>query len=198
MPCSRGASSRLLAAAFLLVLVPSRIPAADTEILSAPIESRSALLEEAQRRQLSVKPAPEIVAFTAEPPVGGQLQDSIYNNGVRMTIDFDVDTDMGGFTFAPMVKEDVDSLFKFTQPLGSKYVGQWMTYKQFTITVIDWPGAGPPQIGEPFGMICTARTDLARAIRVAPPALSMARLSLLVLCLCRASPLATIYSLYDG
>ena len=41
------------------------------------------------------------------------------------------------------------------------------------------------------------RTDLARAIRVAPPALSMARLSLLVLCLCLASPLATIFSLYD-
>lgn len=134
----------------------------------------AALEEEATRRQLVVVPAPAISLFTAEPPVGGQTGDSVYNDGVRMTIDFDSATDMGGFTFAPLEKGDVDALFLFTEPLGSDYIGQWMSNRRFTITILDWPGAGPPQIGEPFGMTCTCRTDKARSVRAAPPALSMA------------------------
>jgi len=41
---------------------------------------------EAQRRQLQILPAPEILLFTAFQPVGGQIADSIYNDGVRMRI----------------------------------------------------------------------------------------------------------------
>lgn len=63
-----------------------------------------------------------------------------------LAVDFDSATDMGGFTFALMQKEGVDSLFRFNEPLGSDYVGTWKTNRQFIITILDWPGAGPPQV----------------------------------------------------
>ena len=62
------------------------------------------------------------------------------------TVDFDIETDMGGFTFAQLEKVDVDSLFSFSEPLGSGYIGRWTTKSQFIVTIIDWPGAGPPQV----------------------------------------------------
>jgi hypothetical protein len=91
-----------------------------------------------------------------------------------MVIDFDKDTDMGGFATKNLEKEEVDSLFQFSEPMGSKYIGRWTTKREFTITIVDWPGAGPPQVGEPFGMRASTRTDMARSIRVAPPLLSQA------------------------
>ena len=64
-------------------------------VLASPcgaLEDREAELEalhaEAQRRQLVVKDAPKIITFTALHPAGGQLQDSVYNNGVRMQSEF--------------------------------------------------------------------------------------------------------------
>ena len=63
-------------------------------------------------------------------------------------------------------KTDTDSLFAFSVSLGSgaflkaiekqglklialflvDYVGQWTSTTTFVITVIDWPGAAPPQV----------------------------------------------------
>ena len=63
-----------------------------------------------------------------------------------LKVEFDSATDMGGFTFALMQKEGVDSLFRFNEPLGSDYVGLWKTSRQFIITILDWPGAGPTQV----------------------------------------------------
>jgi len=63
-----------------------------------------------------------------------------------LAVDFDSETDMGGYTFALLQKDGVDSLFSFTEPLGSDYVGIWTSNRQFIVTILDWPGAGPPQV----------------------------------------------------
>ena len=63
------------------------IPAAASSVpqLQAGRDAEEAELRaEAQRRQLVVVPAPEITLFTALHPIGGQLGDSVYNDGVRM------------------------------------------------------------------------------------------------------------------
>jgi len=169
----RRSGKQLVAAVLIIAMIAPTITSSEPPS-SVDRDEEAALHAEAQRRQLVVLPAPQIIMLTALHPVGGQLADSVYNDGVRMQIEFDSATDMGGFTFALMQKEGVDSLFRFNEPLGSDYVGLWKTSRQFIITILDWPGAGPPQVGEPFGMRASTRTDMARSIRVAAPALSIA------------------------
>lgn len=138
--------------------------------------------------QLIVVDPPTIASVTASPPTNGVSGDSVFANGDRITVQFDKDTDLGGFTSATIPKASVLSLFSFSVPLGADYEGVWETASKFVITILDWPGSGefyylvdfahlqsgPPEVGEPSGLVVTCRTDGGRAIRVASPALSVA------------------------
>eukprot|EP00960_Hanusia_phi_P054072 762534-Hanusia_phi.AAC.1 len=127
--------------------------------------------------QLIVVDPPTISSLTASQPDSGVSGDSIFANGDKIIIQFDKDTDRGGFTSSTIPKASVLALFTFSVPLGADYEGVWQSASKFVITILDWPGSdrsGPPEVGEPSGLIVTCRTDGGRAIRVASPALSVA------------------------
>ena len=65
-------------------MVITTIASSAPQLQAARGAEEAAVHAEAQRRQLVVVPAPEIILFTALHPVGGQLGDSVYNDGVRM------------------------------------------------------------------------------------------------------------------
>ena len=63
----------------------------------------------------------------------------------------------------------VDSLFRFSQLLGTHYVGSWKSSRTFVVTIIDWPGAAPPTVGPgPGGLVVSCRTDAGCSIRADP------------------------------
>ena len=105
------------------------------------------------------------MSLVAQNPTG---VGSVYGNGDTLTISFDVATDQAGLSAnVAQTRIVVDSLFKFSQLLGTDYVGTWKSSKVFVIAIIDWPGASPPTVG-PGGLIVTCRTDLGRSIRADP------------------------------
>ena len=59
-------------------------------------------------------------------------EDELFNNGDKVTIVFDRDTNM------PIVstKADIDLIFVFTPSLGSNYGGEWITPRMLQITII--------------------------------------------------------------
>jgi hypothetical protein len=73
----------LVAAVLIVAMIAPTITSSATPS-SADRDEEAVLHVEAQRRQLVVLPAPQIILLTALHPVGGQLADSVYNDGVRM------------------------------------------------------------------------------------------------------------------
>ena len=93
---------------------------------------------------------------------------SVYQNGDTITINFNVATDQAGLVAnIAQTRVVVDSLFIFSQLLGTDYVGVWQNSQMFVITIVDWPGASPPTVG-PGGLVVTCRTDVGMSIRADP------------------------------
>jgi hypothetical protein len=94
--------------------------------------------------------------------------DSVYGNADTITITFDIATDLAGLAVgAQQPRTVVDTLFDATQALGSDYRGMWISKKVFRITIVDWPGAAPPEVG-PEGLQVQVISNLGRAIRADP------------------------------
>lgn len=74
----------MLAAAVLIIAMIAPPITSSAPSSSAGRDEEAVLHAEAQRRQLVVLPAPQIILLTALHPVGGQLADSVYNDGVRI------------------------------------------------------------------------------------------------------------------
>ncbi len=63
-----------------------------------------------------------------------------YSDGDTISIKFNIDTDRGGFALnVPVGTANVDNLFE-NDGLGIDYDGQWVSNKEFVITVIDSTG----------------------------------------------------------
>jgi len=80
----RGGGKSTLAAVAFIVMMTITAASSTPQLQAARGAEEAELHAEAQRRQLVVVPAPELILFTALHPVGGQLADSVYNDGVRM------------------------------------------------------------------------------------------------------------------
>jgi len=66
----------------------------------------------------------------------------VFSNGDTLTIEFDIDTDQGGFPpNIPIGMVNVDTLFDFSDDPGIAYDGEWESANTFVITVIDSTGA---------------------------------------------------------
>ena len=82
-----------------------------------------------------------ILSFTADDP---ERISKVYNKGDTFTIMFNGNTNE---PFGPkMHKEDVDKIFKFSQPLGNDYEGIWTAPNIFTIIMLE-TSLGNPKIG---------------------------------------------------
>lgn len=79
----RRSGKQLVAAVLIIAMIAPTITSSEPPS-SVDRDEEAALHAEAQRRQLVVLPAPQIIMLTALHPVGGQLADSVYNDGVRM------------------------------------------------------------------------------------------------------------------
>jgi len=95
------------------------------------------------------KAGPAITSLVAADPDGG---DAIYGNDDVLTVTFDTPTNRPSVA----TKANLNSLFIFSQNLGTNYVGTWITSSVLKITILDATGATPPTIG---GLTLTAKAS---------------------------------------
>lgn len=78
--------------------------------------------------------APVLLSALAEDPDNG---DTTFGNGDRLTLYFDRPTNVSSLILdaGPQPQEYVDSLFTISEPLGSRYGGQWLDASTFRIDV---------------------------------------------------------------
>ena len=111
----------------------------DSSGLSVPSTSTSPSLS----GSFGTRSGPSIVSLVASDPT---VKDAVYSNGDTITMTFAESTNRTGGS-GILNKGSVDSLFTFSQNLGTDYVGQWINPSTFVITILDSTGATPPTIG---------------------------------------------------
>lgn len=133
-------------------------------LLAKPTSSHTHETPNPQRTAVITPPA--IISLVAASDA--DQTDSVYGNADTITITFDKATDLAGLAVgAQQPRTVVDTLFDATQALGSDYRGTWVSNKVFRITIVDWPGAAPPEVG-PEGLQVQVISNLGRAIRADP------------------------------
>ena len=81
---------------------------------------------------------PAVTSFTLK---NVDNSNPVYSDGDTLTIEFDIDTDRGGFPLNVTIgMVNVDNLFDFTDDPGLAYDGEWQSDSTFVITVIDSTG----------------------------------------------------------
>src|SRR5690606_4042508 len=81
--------------------------------------------------------------------------DAVYGNGDTITVIFNQATNRPGGSF--LTRNDLLTLFDFSQSLGADFSGAWTDASTLVITVVDASGATPPQIGV---LVITAISNL--------------------------------------
>ena len=71
--------------------------------------------------------------------------DAIYNKDDYIIIQFSENTDKGRPASDPRVTQfEIESMFEFSQSLGTSYEGVWLNLRTIRIRILDASGAGPP------------------------------------------------------
>ena len=84
-------------------------------------------------------PGPSFVSVVADDPDGG---DAVFGAGDTITVTFDEATNE---SFGPVLtKANLDTLFTFSQDLGTDYTGLWSDPVTLVITIVNPLGATPP------------------------------------------------------
>jgi len=75
--------------------------------------------------------------------------DAIYNAFDFITIQFSENTDKGRPQRDPYVSQyEIESMFEFSQNIGTTYDGQWLNFRTIRIIIRDATGSGPPVIDQ--------------------------------------------------
>ena len=110
-----------------------------------PVTSRSTPMSPTLLGNFGPSPI-EIVSFIA---TDSENDDSIFNAEDFITIQFSENTDKGLPANDPKVSQlEVDSMFEFSQSLGTAYEGVWLNFRTIRITITDAAGALPPVIDQ--------------------------------------------------
>ncbi len=87
------------------------------------------------------KDGPFIASVVAEDPDGA---DAVYGDGDTITVRFSEETNQP----TAATKSDLDTIFSFSQNLGSGYFGKWRDSLTLLITIDDSSGSAPPQVDQ--------------------------------------------------
>ena len=75
--------------------------------------------------------------------------DAIYNDFDLITIQFSENTDKGRPANDPYVTQyEIESMFEFSQNIGTTYDGQWLNFRTIRIIIRDASGADPPVLDQ--------------------------------------------------
>ena len=75
--------------------------------------------------------------------------DAIYNDFDLITIQFSENTDKGRPANDPYVTQyEIESMFEFSQNIGTTYDGQWLNFRTIRIIIRDATGADPPVLDQ--------------------------------------------------